>query len=131
MSESFSINAHKLNRRWSDVNPIVDSVHIQVCGHADYSDFKVLLQRNNMCSDDVNTYLTYVINKCRGWRATAFPQPSQKFLLKSINRSLNECGCVDHMLLDENRILHVNDSKTRLSKTNLQQHVSRKLCLCS
>lgn len=76
---------------------------------------RLLLQSNNMWFDDVDNYLTAVINRCRGCRATAYRQTSQKVLLSSLNCSFNGCVCVDDMLLDEHFILHVMNDKTRFS----------------
>lgn len=104
-----------IRKNWEDVKTFVDRVHLHVCDHADFSDIRLLLQRNDLWSSDVNRYLYEIIAKCPGCRATSLPQPSPKVSLRSLNRTFNQCVCVDHMFLANYRILHIMDTKTRFS----------------
>lgn len=56
-----------------------------------------------------------MINKCYGCGAASFPQPPGKVSLRSINQSFTGMIGVDQLFLDDVRILHVTNAKTRLS----------------
>lgn len=40
---------------------IVEKVHQHVCGHSNYTDMRVLLERNNFWNDQVEKYLSQVL----------------------------------------------------------------------
>lgn len=94
---------------------IADKVHSHVCGHSDFSDVKLLLERNKLLTPDVEKYLREIMNRCTACRSTAIPRTSRKVSLSSLNRNFNEVVCVDHIFLDDLCIFHIMDSKTRYS----------------
>lgn len=98
-----------------ELKSVADKVHKHICAHADISDVKLLLQRNNLLSPDVEKYLTFVMSRCSGCRSTAKPQGSRKVSLSSLNRDFNEVVCVDHVFLDNIRLFDVMDAKIRYS----------------
>lgn len=100
---------------WKELKRIVDKVHRHVCGHADISDIKLLLSRNNLLTKDTEEYLHFIVSRCSGCRSTANPKSSRKVSISSLNRDFNEFVCVDHLFLDEICIFHAMDAKTRYS----------------
>lgn len=79
-SSSISVPASPL-QLWGNVEAVVDRVHLHVCGHTDFTDIKLLLQRNNVWSDDVKDYLGDTIRRCRVCRATSYPQTAREVSL--------------------------------------------------
>lgn len=61
---------------WKEVTSIIDKFHKNVCGHANLTDIKVFLERNNMWNDAVEKYVSDIMMKCRACRATAPSQPN-------------------------------------------------------
>lgn len=103
------------SKSWKTVQPIYDRIHRHVCGPADFSDIKRLLQPNSLWSDDVNRYLTGTISKGSGCLPASFPHYTWKGPLRSMNRSYDYCICIDHMFLDIHRLPHKMNAKTRFS----------------
>lgn len=104
-----------LAQSWPTPKAIVDRIHCHICGHARYSDIRTLLQRNNLWSQDVETYLISVISKFRACRATSPPHQTRKISLSSLSRQFNETVCIEHMYPGSQRITHLMDARTRLS----------------
>ena len=46
---------------WKDTKHIIDKVHLHVCGHSNFSDMKLLLQRNGIWDECVSKYLSDTI----------------------------------------------------------------------
>lgn len=103
------------SRSWAELRKIVDKVHKHVCGHSTYSDIKILLQRNNLWNDEVMKYLARTIESCSSCHNTALPKPTRKVSLSTMSREFNDTVCVDHLHIDDMRILHIMDSATRYS----------------
>lgn len=70
-SSSASTSMHNHEHKCKETKNIVDRVHHHVCGHADFSDLRLLLQRNDLWLNDVDQYLSEVFAKCRGCKATS------------------------------------------------------------
>jgi len=107
--------AAKETRPWKELKAIVDKVHRHVCGHSNYSDIKVLLERNGIWDDAVMKYLSQILEKCESCSTTALPKKSPKVSLSSMTRGFNEVVCVDHMYLEDHCVFHMMDSVTRYS----------------
>ena len=71
---------------WSDVKRIIDKVHKHVCGHASFTDYKLLLERNRLWNDVIASYLTQVVNACTACRSTFVPEPSRKVSIISLSK---------------------------------------------
>lgn len=56
-SYSQAVIATAMAMLWSEVRPINDKVHKNVCGNSTFADMKVVLQRNGEWSDTASTYL--------------------------------------------------------------------------
>jgi len=102
-------------RPWKDVKSIVDKVHKHVCGHSNYSDMRILLERNNLWNKEVEKYLPLVLERCSNCHTTALPKNSRKVSLSSMSREFNNVVSVDHMFLGENCVFHIMDTKSRYS----------------
>lgn len=95
------------DRPWSQIKSIAGKVHKHVCGHANFNDSRLLLERNALWSDDLSDYVSQLIKKCTLCRATAPPQPSRKVATSSLSREFNDVVSVDHFHLDSTRMLHL------------------------
>jgi len=100
---------------WAATKKIVDKVHKHICGHSNYTDIKLLLERNELWSIDVEKYLTGVLEKCSACKTTALPKPARKVSLSSMSRSFNDVVCIDHLFLDDHKVFHAMCSSTRYS----------------
>lgn len=109
---SFETNS---SRPWKEVIDIVNKVHNHICGHPTYTDVKILLQRSYLWSDEIEQYLTTVIDECHSCRATAPPKSALMVSFSSLNRSFNGVVCLEHFYLDALCQFHVMDSSGRLA----------------
>lgn len=109
---------------WSDVKRIIDKIHKHVCGHASFSDFKLLPERNFLWNDAVSRYLSEVVNACPACRSTATPQPSHKISISSLSKALNEALCIDHLFLEVLCLLHCMDLHSRYSACHVVRTTS-------
>lgn len=66
------------NYSWKQIKAVSDKVQGHVCGHANFTDMRLLLQRNNKCSDMAADYVGRLVESCVTCRSAAPPHPSQK-----------------------------------------------------
>lgn len=85
---------------WKDQKRIIDRVHQHVCGHASFTDFKILLERNATWNDAVSKYVAQVLEGFSACRCTAVNQPSRKVSISSSSKEFNQIVCVDHFYLE-------------------------------
>lgn len=90
-------------------------VHKHVCGHANCTDFKVLLDRNGIWNETVLSYISQIIHNCATCWSTAPSQPGRKVSISSLSTRFSEVMCVDHFYLDEVRLMHFMDLVTHYS----------------
>jgi len=102
-------------RPWEECKAVVDKVHRHVCGHSNFTDIKVLLERNGLWDAHVQKYLSGILESCEKCKTTALPKSSRKATLSSLSREFNKVVCVDHLFLDEYCVFHLMDSTTRFS----------------
>ena len=119
-----SIPSSHSKRPWAELKKIIDKVHTHVCGHASFSDMKVLLQRNGLWSDEVFRYLAHRVDTCSNCLHTAEPKIPRKVSLSSMSRSFNDVICIDHLHLGNSRVCHVMDATTRYSVGSVVPDVS-------
>lgn len=100
---------------WPAVRPLVDRVHLNVCGHSSVSDKKTLLGRTSNWTSDVAKYLSEVFQRCGSCRVTTRLKPSQKVILSSLHRRFNNVSCVNHFFLDGVLVFHKMDAETLYS----------------
>lgn len=112
------------NYSWNETKSIINKVHRHVCGHANYTDMRLLLERNNMWSDVVSDYVGNIIESCTACRSTAPPQPSRKVSISSLSRNFNDVVCLDHFFLESLCILHCMDMATRYSSASIVSSTS-------
>ena len=86
-------------RTWSDVKKIIDKVHKHVCGHASFTDYKLLLERNGLWNDLISSYIGEIVTNCTACRSSAVPQPNCKVSISSLSKEFNEVLCIDHSIL--------------------------------
>lgn len=111
-----SMNGNLLQRKsWSEIEAIVDKVHKHICGHAIYTDIKLLFDRNGIWNDAVEKYVSDVMSRCSSCRSSAPPQPSRKVSISSLSREFNNTVAVDHFYLENIRVMHCMDTVTRYS----------------
>lgn len=89
---------------WSDLRRVVDKVHRHTCGLASFSDTRSFLQRNDMWSDDVQSYLADVIERCTPCIVSSALPPSRKVALGATNRSFSDVVLIDHFYHDQLRL---------------------------
>ena len=104
-----------IDKTWTEVKNIVDKVHKHVCGHANYTDYRLLLERNELWNDAVAAYVAQSIENCTACKSTAAPQPNRKVSISSLSKHFNEILCIDHFYLDEVRLMHCMDLVSRYS----------------
>ena len=63
---------------WSELKKIIDKVHKHVYGHASISDFKILLERNNLRNEEVEKYLNRGIKSITSCNNTSEPERTCK-----------------------------------------------------
>ena len=95
-----NVNEDVGSKPWKDLKKIVDKVHKHVCGHSNYSDIKLLLERNMLWNDHVDKYLQSTLENCTACRTTAKPKACRKVSLSAMSRSFNDVVCIDHMFLE-------------------------------
>lgn len=100
------------NTPWSALKRIVGTVCKHVCGHATFTDYKLLLQRNRVCNDFVASYLTKFVNACTAYHSTWVPQPSRKVSISSLSKKPNEVLCTDHLYLEYVLLMYLMDFTT-------------------
>jgi len=100
---------------WKEVKKIIDKVHKHVCGHASFSDIRTLLKRNELWNQEIEKYVVQVIDVCTNCSHTSQPSANRKVSLSSLSRSFNELVCIDHVHLNEMRVIHMMDATTRYS----------------
>lgn len=102
-------------KTWTEIKHIVDKIHKHVCGHANYTDYRLLLERNELWNEAVPTYVAHSIENCTACKSTAAPQLSRKVSTSSLSKQFNEIVCIDHFYLDERRLMHRMDLVSRYS----------------
>lgn len=104
-----------LQRPWTEKKAIIDKVHRHICGHSNYTDIKILLERNDMWDESVSQYVKETLEKCEVCRTTALPKSSTNVSISSMSKGVNEVVCIDHMYLENLCVFHYMDSKSRFS----------------
>lgn len=94
-------------------------MHNHVCGHASFTNYKLLLERNGLSNDAVEAYLIQITKSCTSCRATAMPQPSRKVSISYLSTEFNEVLCIDHLYKDEMRLMHFMDLISRYSAAHV------------
>lgn len=77
------------NMSWNDTKHLIEKVHKHVCGHASFSDFKMLMERNNIWNYSVEDYVCQLINNCRSCKKSALPSPYRKVSISIHSKELN------------------------------------------
>lgn len=62
-----------VDKPWSHVKSVVDKVHKHICSHANLTDFRLHLQRNEMWNEAVANYVYQLVGQWISCRATAPP----------------------------------------------------------
>eukprot|EP00173_Palmaria_palmata_P004214 Plantae.Rhodophyta-Palmaria_palmata.ctg5272.p1 GENE.Plantae.Rhodophyta-Palmaria_palmata.ctg5272~~Plantae.Rhodophyta-Palmaria_palmata.ctg5272.p1 ORF type:complete len:291 (-),score=14.17 Plantae.Rhodophyta-Palmaria_palmata.ctg5272:290-1162(-) len=94
---------------------IVEKNYSYVCGYSSLNDVKILLQRNQIWSSEIEKYLLQTIDSCVACHSVQPPKPMRKVSIKGVNRSFNDSAQVDHFFLDQKAILHVMETSCRYS----------------
>ncbi len=102
-------------RSRQDLKKIIDKVLKHVCGHAPLSDTKILLERNDLWSTEVEKYLHRIVDSSESCSKTHEPKKARKVSLSSLNRSFNELVSIDHFHLGNLRLCHIMCASTRYS----------------
>lgn len=116
-----SVSSAKNN--WPFLRRVIDDEHKIVCGHATFSDMRILLKRNKIWNPFCQKYLSDIVLNCH-CKASSTPPPSRCVSLSSQNREFNEVDCLDHLLLDTVSILHCMDTATYFSASTVVQSTS-------
>lgn len=116
-------------RPWNEVKKVIDKVHKHICGHSNYSDIRILLERNKLWCDEAKKYLCSVLENCPSCETTAKPSTARKVSLSSMSRDFNCVVCVDHFFLDAHCVFHLMDSVARYSAGDVVSDVSMKTAI--
>lgn len=106
-------------RTWNEIKHIIEKVHKHVCGHASFSDFKMLLERNNIWNAAVEEYICQLINNCRSCKKSALPSPSRKVSISMMSKEFTEIVCVDHFYLNDICLIHFMELTSRFSSASV------------
>lgn len=104
---------------WHDTKTLTDKVHLHICGHANYTDFRTLPERNHILNENVKVYTTRLLSECSACRATAPPQPSQKLSISSLSQHCNQTLCVDNLFFNGLNLVHFMDEATHYSTAHI------------
>ena len=104
---------------WSDIKKIIDKENKHVCGHASFTDYQLIIERNNLWNDTVASYLRELVNGCTACRSTSVSHPSRKVSISSLSKNFNEVLCIDHLYLDESLVMHFMDLVSRYSSAHV------------
>lgn len=86
-----------------------------MCGHATFTDYKLLLERNGFWNKTIASYLAKIVNRCTACRSTSVSQPNRKVSVSSLSKTFNEILYVDHLHLGEIVLVQTKDLITRYS----------------
>lgn len=95
---------------WKEPQKMVDKDHRHVFEHSKYLNIKILLERNNLWSNEVEKYLCRVPKKCSSYSTTAKLEQARKVSFSSISISCDKIVCIDHIHFGGLRVLHIMDS---------------------
>lgn len=98
---------------WDQTKAIFVKVHKRLCGHANFTNMRLLLQRNNIWFDVVADYVAKLVESCTAYLLTAISQPSHKASISSLSRKLSGIFSLDHFNLESVCLLHSMDMATR------------------
>ena len=110
-----SYTAASVDLTWKKRKELIDKVHRHVCGHSNYRDIRMLLERNGIWNDECNKYLSHVLESCASCHETRLPAQPRTVSLSNLSREFNQLVFVDHFFLDELQIFHVMDAKSTYS----------------
>lgn len=110
-----SCSVYSADLSWPEIKKIIDKLHRHICGHASYNVVKLLLDRNNIWTDNCEKYLSHIMEQCVNCRVVQLPSVSRKVSIRSMSRSFNDVVCVDHFFLEQNDVIHFMDAQTRYS----------------
>lgn len=91
----FAAKASK--RSWCGTKAIVEKVHKHACGHAYLRDMQILVERNDIWSDDVNAYLYQTIDLCCQCKVTEERKGMRKVSFHDLSSFFNDRVCLDHI----------------------------------
>ena len=119
------LNGNVLSKKsWPEIKKIIEKVHKHICGHANLTDIRLLLQRNDIWNDHIEDYVHRLIEGCHKCQSTAPPQPPRKVSISSLSKGLNNLVCVDHFFLNGITIFHAMDTVTRFSAAQVVSSTS-------
>lgn len=98
---------------WKNIKEIKGKIHEHVCGHANFANFKLLLERNRLLNNGIQQYVTKLLNKCPDCKTTAPEQHSRKFSISSLSKQLNDIVFMEHFFLHETLFISFMDDSTR------------------
>lgn len=79
------------------------------------TDYKILLKRNGLWNDSIESYLTEVLKQCTACRYTYVTQSNRKVSISAPSKRFNELLYVDHLYLDGAPLVNFIDLVTRHS----------------
>lgn len=100
---------------WNGTKKIIKRIHEHVCGHSNYNDIKLLLQRNKIWSDGCVKYLSQLLESCPDCRVVKAPSANRPVSLSGMSSNFNDIVCVDHQNLGDHDVFHAMDIDSRYS----------------
>lgn len=107
------------NWSWKQTKAVIDKVHRHVCGHASFTDKRLLFERKNLWYDMVANCVAWLVKSCAACCLTVPLQLSRKVSISSLSRSFNEVICIYHVNLESICDLHGMHLATRYSAAQI------------
>lgn len=94
-----AVTTENIPRR--DTRKAIDKIHRNVCGYANLTVYKLLLEQNNLWNETIASYVFKTMEYCTACRCTSSSIPSRKVSISSLSKNFDGTVCVDHLNPDE------------------------------
>lgn len=115
---------------WANTKKIIDKVYKHVCRHAEFSDFKIILERNELWSDQAAQYLSEIIKSCNAYSSTSYAKPNRKVSISSLSNAFNPNLCIGHFYFDEIFLIHFMEQVSRFSTAQNVENTNHEDVIC-
>lgn len=77
------------------------------------------MERSGLWNAAAESYVNTVTSNCTSFNSTAPPQPERKVSVSTLSPEFNDKVCVDHLFLENMRVFHCMDARTRYSTAHV------------
>lgn len=100
---------------WAKLHRVFYFVHLHTCGHASFSDMRILMQQNGLWNEQVQRYLAETVSQCSDCKASSPLPPNRRVPITSLDRAFNKIVRMDHLFLEDMFKFQVMDVSSRYS----------------